>query len=249
MQSRLIRSSIFLLCTLWLGALPSHATEYRLQLASIDESLFLRYVDMHGAPFKFEQHTLPRLLDLFNRPQEAKSLVLSDYELQPVSVPQAAGAAWEVVKTASGYSPPWTTASWEGTPGKVVVLRLRSLQRSWQGLTQVAIRTDGALRRLPVQSVPLFGRTDKLAVPAMGNPYIQNTLERGTFLERVAPLAASHTGLSLFVGRNHDSQFPDSVYFLIRQPETTQTYTVVFGWENRERFERDGGNTGGPALN
>jgi hypothetical protein len=106
-------------------------------------------------------------------------------------------------------------------------------------LTAVAVNTNGVLKRLPVYDVPLFN-TRKLLAPALSSVYIDHAFERGTFGTWVAQRAVSLDGLSVIIGRNHDPQYPDRLYLVVRMPSEARTYKVVLGWKDREEFRQDG---------
>lgn len=217
------------------GAVP-----YKLQVVNLEEKLFFRYVDTQGAPLHAERHVLPRLeaeLDQANFPIAA---IISGYEL--ASVNPTAGEAFDSVGlhvTLPQRQNPWLVASWQGSAGKSVVLKLSSYQASYQELVALAVNTDGVLRRLPIQGVPLFGKQRPL-VPDLSSTYLAHALERGTFGALVARYATPLDGLSVVVGRHHDPQYPDTVYFQVQMPPQTKTYKAVLAWKNRDILEKDG---------
>jgi hypothetical protein len=228
------------------------AAEYRLQVASIDETVFLRYVERQEGLFRAEKHILPRLEEVLNDLKQSQGLLFSDRKVQPLDPERVAQGQVEPVEvhiTFPKRGNPWMTATWEGTPGKVAAFRVSGYQVNWQELTDVAVNTDGVLRRLPVQSIPLFGR-HKLLAPAAAASYIDHALQRGTFGAWVTQHAVSHGGLSVIVGRNHDATYPDTVYLMVRMPPEPKTYKVVLAWKNREVFEHgDFGDNVGPRDN
>lgn len=212
------------------------AMEYQLRVASVEEKLFLRYVQTQGRPFQAEQHILPQLEAALERGTLSVQVLLPDREPQlqrPLSAALMQGGPTVVRTTSAQAGAPWITVVWEGTPGQTAIFRISSPLVHYQGLTQVAVNTDGVLRRLPVQGVPLFGRR-KLLAPALSDNYIAYARERGTFEAWVAQHAVSHNGLSVVVGLSPDQQFPDAVYLLVQMPPEAKTYKVVMAWRDRD---------------
>lgn len=223
---------------LLVAAYAARAEAYRLQVASIEDKLFLRYVENQGQPFHVEQHILPRLEAMLDQGSWSTRSLLPDREPRPVSLGTAAPGQ-TVPRIVASTSPtpgqPWSTVTWEGQPGQTMVFQLSSPLIHYQELVTVAVDTDGVLRRLPVYGVPLVGR-GQLPAPSLSNTYIATQLERGTFTAWVAQHAASFDGLSIVVGRNHDQKFPDTVYVVLQMPPNATTYKVVMGWRDREEL-------------
>jgi hypothetical protein len=161
--------------------------------------------------------------------------------VEAVTPSAAAGQFEPVVLSVTEPQPsnPWMVASWEGTPGKTVLLQISGFQASYQELIALAVNTNGVLRRLPVHGVPLFG-SKRLLAPALPSTYLDNALQHGTFADLAARYATPREGLSVMVGRYHDPQYPDTVYLLVQMPPEAKTYKVVLAWKNRESLEKDG---------
>jgi len=124
------------------------------------------------------------------------------------------------------------------------VLEIRSQQVHYQELREVAVDSNGILRRLPVTGVPLFGSRQQL-VPDFASTYIDYKLERGTFAASMARYATSFDGLSIIVGRNANLYFPDTIYLLVQMPPQEKTYKVVLAWKDRETLQKGDGKNGG----
>jgi hypothetical protein len=219
----------------------SSAAEYGLQIAHIEEKLFFRYVETRGAPLRAEQHVLPQLQEALDRARLSPHVLVPGREVRLLDYPPAIAGqrdATVVRMDAPRRENPWTSVSWEGTPGKTAVFQIRSDQSHYQELMDIAVRTNGVLQRLPVSGVPLFG-AQKLLAPALSATYLDYTFERGTFETLVARHAVSLDGLSVMVGRNANLHFPDSVYLVVRMPQTAKTYQVVLAWRDREELRKD----------
>jgi hypothetical protein len=222
-------------------AQTSDAAQYRLQVANLEEMLFFRYVETQGAPLRAERHVLPRLEAELDRTGFPVRAILSDYTVQPVAPMATVVGQFEPVVlsvTSPQHSNPWMVASWEGLPGKTVLLQLSGYQANYQELVAVAVNTNGVLRRLPVQGIPLFG-SRKLLAPAVSSNYLDHALERGAFGSLASKHATSLDGLSVVVGRNHDPQYPDTVYLLVQMPPGAKTYKIALAWKNRDELEND----------
>lgn len=217
------------------GAVP-----YQLQVANLEEKLFFRYVDTQGAPLHAARHVLPRLEAELDQAAFPIAAILSGYQLDPVT-PTADDPFDAVVLqvTPPQRSNPWLVASWQGSAGKTVVLKLSSYQANYQELVALAVNTDGVLRRLPIQGVSLFG-SKRLLVPDLSSTYLAYALERGTFGALVTRYATPLNGLSVVVGRNDDPQYPDTVYFQVRMPPQAKIYKAVLAWKNRDILEKGG---------
>jgi hypothetical protein len=227
------------------------AAEYRLQVASIENKLFHRYVNTQGTPFLTYLHTLPRLGEALDNGTFSTQWLLFDREPRLMQAARAVpGQTGPRVLASTPPRPgqPWMTVTWEGVPGQTVMFRLSSLLVHYQELMEVAVYTEGALRRLPVYGVPLFGNT-QVPVPTLSDTYIATAIERGTFAAWVAEHAVAHDGLSVVVGRSHDQKFPDAVYLLVQMPAAARTYQVVLAWRDREDLHKGHNLDGGDFNN
>jgi hypothetical protein len=217
------------------------ATEYQLQVASVEEKLFHRYVETQGAPFRTYLHILPRLAEALDRGTLPSSVLLPEREprLVQTGAKVPGHTTPRVVDlTAARRDQSWNTVAWEGSPGQTVLFRVSSLLVHYQELMEIAVDTDGVLRRLPVYGVPILWEAQLLA-PTLSDTYIATALERGTWPAWVAKHAVSQNGLAVVVGRNHDLKFPDAVYLMVQMPPEAKTYKVVLAWRDREDLRKD----------
>jgi hypothetical protein len=224
----------------------SSATEYGLQIAHLEEKLFLRYVETRGAPLRAAQHELPQLQEALDRARLSPQVLVPGREVRLLDYPPATAGqrdATMVRLDAPRRENPWTSVVWEGPPGKTAVFQIHSNMSHYQELIDIAVSTDGVLRRLPVSGVPLF-RPQPLPAPALSATYLSYALERGTFETLVARHAAPLDGLSIVVGRNANLHFPDSVYLVVHMPQEAKTYQVVLAWKDREELRKDNNDTG-----
>jgi hypothetical protein len=222
----------------WLGAATVvNAAEYQLRLAHIEASLFLRYVETQGHPFRAERHVLPKLNDSLEQATFSTHLLIPDRYAQAIRAPNLAFPQ-EIGVTAPRREEPWATVQWKGTPGQSIVFRITGRRVHYQALTALALQTHQMLRRLPVHRVPLFG-SPKLLAPSMSSTYIDYRLERGTFTPVVTKHATAFEGLSVIVGRNDDLRYPDSVYLHVHMPPEPKQYTIVLAWKDRDALRKD----------
>jgi hypothetical protein len=227
------------------------ATPYQLQIAHVEEKLFLRYVETGGNLFHVARHVLPRLQEALDQATLSSAALLPDRNVQPIIPAKDRSGRLEAVTarlTPPQPSNPWMVVAWEGTPGKTVVFQVSSQQVHYQELIEVAVDIDGVLQRLPVSGVPLFGRR-QVAVPAFASTYIMYTLERGLLVTKMAQYAESFDGLSVLIGRNHNLYYPDFVYLMVQMPAEAKTYKVVLAWRDRETLRDGHGNDSGAFGN
>lgn len=226
---------------------PLHAETYQLQLAHVEEKLFFRYVDTQGTPLRAERHILPELEAALDQGMLSALHLLPDRPVETVAPARDRSGRVEPVHlrvTPPQPRNPWEVVAWEGSPGNIAVLEIRSQQVHYQELREVAVDTNGVLRRLPVTGVPLFGSRQQL-IPDFASTYIDYKLERGTFAACMAHYATSFDGLSIIVGRNANLYFPDTIYLLVHMPPQAKTYKVVLAWKDRETLQRGDGKDGG----
>jgi hypothetical protein len=231
-----------------LGAVGSlHAATYQIQIAHVEEKLFFRYVDTQGSPLRAERHILPELEAALDQGELSAQVVLPDREIQAIDPTRDDSGQLEPVSlsvTPPQHRNPWKVVTWEGTPGHLALLQISSQQVHYQELREVAVDTDGTLRRLPVTGVPLLGKRQQLA-PDFASTYLAYTLDRGSFVTKMAQYAASFDGISIVVGRNSNLYYPDTIYLLVRMPPQAKTYKVVLAWRDRETLRDGDGRDGG----
>jgi hypothetical protein len=226
---------------------PLYAETYQIQVAHVEEKLFFRYVETQGTPLQAEHHILPELETALDEGTLSALHLLPERSVEVVTPARDKSGRVEPVRlkvTLPQSRNPWEVVTWEGTPGNVAVLEIRSQQVHYQELREIAVDTNGILRRLPVTGVPLFGSPQQL-VPDFAATYVDYKLERGTFAACMAHYAASFDGLSIIVGRNSNLYFPDTIYLLVQMPPQEKTYKVVLAWKDRETLQKGDGKDGG----
>jgi hypothetical protein len=106
------------------------AAQYQVQIANLDEKIFLRHVDTQGTPFQIERHVLPELEMALTHTAHLRYLLLSDYEVQ--FLPTALATAGQVASLTTvqvlptWQDTPWMTIHGESIPEHTAVFRLRS---------------------------------------------------------------------------------------------------------------------------
>jgi hypothetical protein len=237
------------LVAVWLlGTVGSlQAATYQIQIAHVEEKLFFRYVNTQGSPLRAERHILPELEAALDQGELSAQVVLPDRQIQAIDPERDESGQLEPVSlsvTPPQPRNPWKIVTWEGTPGHFALLQISSQQVHYQELREVAVDTDGTLRRLPVTGIPLFGKRQQFA-PDFASTYLTYTLDQGSFVTKMAQYAASLDGLSIVVGRNSNLYYPDTIYLLVRMPLQAKTYKVVLAWRDRETLRDGDGMDGG----
>ncbi len=98
----------------------------------------------------------------------------------------------------------------------------------------MAVRGDGVLTRYPVRGIPA-SPLRRLQVPATAANYLVHAMQSGTFAGWVERRAMSYDGLSVIVGRHHNAQESDTVYLVVRMPQTGRAHKVILGWKTVKR--------------
>ena len=218
----------------WLAAVlfcwpgMSDAAPYQLQVASVPERVFRYFV---------EGRTLPRI-EAFLDTRRSKFVLFRDRQPQPVELMAAGQSTPSPVNVAlPKRNEPWGVTTWDGEAGQLAVFRVRGKQSNYQKLRRVAVQMGGVLTRFPVRGVPA-SRLQPMQVPATAASYLAHALESGAFAAWVERRAASYNGLSVIVGRHHNAQESDTVYLVVRMPQTGRAYKVILGWKT---LKREGG--------
>ena len=209
---------------LWWPGIPQAAT-YQLQVASVPERIFMYFA---------EGRTLPRAETFFDDTRRSKYVLFRDRQpqlLEPMTPDQA---PMPVSVTRPKPNNPWGATTWNGEAEQLAVFRIRGIQSDHQKLRRVAVQTDGVLTRFPVRGIPA-SQSQPMPVPATAASYLVRTLENGTFAAWAERRAVSYDGLSVIVGRHHNTQESDTVYLVVRMPQAGQSYKIVLGWEDLER--------------
>ena len=204
----------------------SVAATYQFQVASVPEHVFRYFV---------KDRILPGMEAYLDDTKRSKFVVFRD---RPPQLVESMGADQSAPSSVNIRLPkpeePWGAASWEGDTGQLVVFRIRGSHSSYQRLRRVALQADGVLTRLPVHGIPP-SRPRGLQVPATSELHLAHAIRSGTFAEWVERHAASYDGLSVVVGRHPNVEQSDTVYLVVRTPETGRAYKVVLGWEDMEQ--------------
>ena len=210
---------------LWWPGIP-HAATYQLQVASVPERVFMYFV---------EGHTLPRAEVFFDDKRRSKFVLFRDRRPQPLELTGPdQPVAFPVNVMLPKRNDPWGATTWDGEAGQVAVFRVRGKQSDYQKLKRVAVLMDGVLTRLPVRRIPA-SQAQPMQVPATAAGYLVHALESGAFAAWAERRAASYDGLSVIVGRHHNAQHSDTVYLVVRMPQTGRSYKVILGWKTVKR--------------
>ena len=213
---------------LWWPGIPE-AAMYQLQVASVPERVFMYFV---------EGRALPRAEAFFDDTGRSKFVLFRDRQpqlLEPMAPDRSAPLPVNV--TLPKPNNPWGVTTWDGEAGQLAVFRIRGIQSDHQKLRRVAVQTDGVLTRFPVRGIPA-SQSQRLQVPATASNYLVHVMQSGTFPAWVERRAVSYDGLSVIVGRHHNAQESDTVYLVVRMPQTGRSYKVILGWKN---VKREGG--------
>ena len=209
---------------LWWPGMPEAAT-YELQVASVPERVFMHFV---------EDRTLPRI-EAYLDTRRSRFVLFRDRQPKVMALAGTGRSAPFAVNVAlPKRNDPWGATTWDGETGQLAVFRIRGIQSDHQKLRRVAVETDGALTRFPVRGIPV-SQSQRMQVPAAAASYLTHALESGTFTAWVERRAVSYDGLSVIVGRHHNAQESDTVYLVVRMPETGRVYKVILGWKTVKR--------------
>lgn len=212
---------------LWWPGTPEAAT-YQLQVASVPERVFMYFV---------KGRVLPRAEAFFDDTRRSRFVLFRDRQPQLLE-PMAPGQTPLPVNVRLPKpNNPWGVTTWDGEAGRLAVFRIRGIQSDHQKLRRVAVLTDGVLTRYPVRSIPA-SQSRPVQVPAAAASYLVHALESGTFAAWAERRAVSYDGLSVIVGRHHNAQQSDTVYLVVRMPQTGRSYKVILGWKT---VKREGG--------
>ena len=208
---------------LWWPGIPEAAT-YQLQVASVPERVFMYFV---------EGRTLPRAEAFFDDVKRSRFVLLRDRQPQLL---KTTGASGSLTLPAAVKSPkpdaPWGAMTWDGEADQLAVFRIRGIQSDHQKLRRVAVEREGVFTRIPLRGAPESGSQPVLD---KSTAYLARALENNTFQAWVEQRAESHQGLSVVVGRHHNQQESDTVYLVIRMPQTDRAFKVMLGWKTVKR--------------
>jgi hypothetical protein len=219
----------------WLAAVllcwpvMSDAATYQLQVASMPERVFMYFV---------EDRTLPRIEAYLDNTRRSKFVLFRDRQPRPLELTgPGQSVPFPVNVTLPKRNDPWGVTTWDGEAGQLAVFRVRGKQSNYQKLRRVAVQMGGVLTRFPVRGVPA-SRLQPMQVPATAASYLTHALESGAFAAWAERRAATYNGLSVIVGRHHNAQESDTVYLVVRMPQTGRAYKVILGWKT---LKREGG--------
>ena len=200
----------------------SVAATYQLQVASVPEHVFMYFV---------RGNTLPGIEDYLDDTRRSKFVLFHDRS--PQMIEPTAGhvlpPAPDSVRP-SKANHPWAVTTWEGEAGQLVVFRIRGNPNNHQKLRRVAVHTNDVLTRFPVRGIPASG-SRRMQTPSAPASVLAHALRNGTFAGWVERHAEAYDGLSVIIGRDHGQQL-DTVYLVVRIPQTGREYKVVLGWED-----------------
>lgn len=209
----------------WWPGIPEAAT-YQLRVASIPDRVFMYFV---------EGRTLPRAEAFLDDSRRSRFVLIRDRQPQLLRATlPGRSVPLPVTVMLPERNNPWGATIWDGAAGQLAVFRVRGIQSDYQKLRRVAVQMDGNLVRLPLPGDP-GSRSRPMPVPAKAAGYLTRALENGSFGAWVERHAVSHQGLSVVVGRHHNPQESDTVYLVIRMPQTERTYKVLLGWKTVRR--------------
>ena len=210
---------------LWWPGIPEAAT-YQLQVASVPERVFMYFV---------EGPTLPRAEVFLNDTRHSKFVLFRDRQPKLLNT-MVSDQSMPLPDTINlpRRNDPWGVTTWDGESGQLAVFRVRGIQSDHQKLMRVAVERDGVLTRLSMRGSAGF-RSQRVPVPETAAGYLTRALENSTFAAWVEQRAVSYQGLSVIVGRHHNQRESDTVYLVIRLPQTDRGFKVILGWKTVKR--------------
>lgn len=216
---------------LWLAAFllccqgQADAATYQLQVASVSERVFMHFA---------KGQTLPRIEAYLDTPRST-FVLLRDRQPQALElVGPGTEAPFLVNVAASKRKDPWGVTTWDAEVGQLAVFRIRGKQSDHQKLRRVAVYTNGAMTRFSVAAVPA-SQSQRIPVPAVAAAFLTHALHSDAFIAWAERRAVSYNGLSVIVGKHHDTQESDTVYLVVRLPESGRAYKVILGWKTVKR--------------
>jgi hypothetical protein len=230
MNARTLVGGMFVL--LWLTALPTWATEYRLQITNIDDRIFSSY-EGTGNSFWGQKELMGRLEARLDQQQFSPTAILPGHHVELLEDPGYGGTTPTSVSLlpATGHQA-WSTYVFDANPGDTVAFVVRTDMFAWQQAEDVAADANGTLRRLSTGGPGLLGGSRE--VPQVSLAFLANAVDRGTFPEWLAQHAKAVDGMSFVVGQGDNPQYdPDRVYIALKLPPEPHTFKVVIGWQDR----------------
>jgi hypothetical protein len=235
MNARTLVGGMFAL--LWLTALPAWATEYRLQVANIDDQVFSSY-EGKGNSFWSQKEPMGRLDARLDNDHFSNAAILPGHHVDLLEDPAYGGTTpTHVSLLPATRDQDWSTYVFDANPGDTVAFVVRTDMDGWQTAMDVAADAHGTLRRLSIGGPGLFGGARE--VPQVAQDFLANAVDRGTFPQWVAQHATAVDGMSFVVGQGNDLNYPDRVYVLLKLPPEPHTFQAVVGWKDHKGDRMD----------
>ena len=236
-------------------ARPTHAVEYRLQVANLYVDSFVHYFDSPVGTGSGElvMDRLGRALDTGKIPAGA---LLADRPFRYGW--EAVAGSFRAVKVIAEIKPAeggrrWDDVVWQGDPG----------ERSVWVVAPTTTRTQEVIH-VALQGVPLGGGESSalryyLPYRVTGSPTPQAAVtyplaflrfyeERGPVLwdRYLSRSTALGQGIAAVVGENSNPSFADWVYIVVEHPPQPTSFKAVVGWDRRRSADRS--NLESPAV-
>jgi hypothetical protein len=231
MKARTLVGGMFAL--LWLMALPAWATEYRLQVANIDNQVFSSY-EGKASSWTSMKEPMGRLEARLDNNQFSRAAILPGHHVELLEDPAYGGTTPTKVSLlpATRYQD-WSTYVFDANPGDTVTFVVRTDMDAWQQVENVAADDNGTMRRLSIGGPGIFGGSRE--VPQVAQDFLANAADRGTFPQWVAQHAKAVDGMSFVVGQGDDPYYnADRVYITLKLPAEPHTFQAVIGWHNND---------------
>jgi hypothetical protein len=218
---------------LWLTALPAWATEYRLQVANIDDRTFSSY-EGKAASWASMKEPMGQLEARLDDNQFSRAAVLPGHHVELLGDPAYGGTTpTKVSLLPATRHQDWSTYVFDANPGDTVTFVVRTDMVAWQQAVDVAADANGALRRLSIGGPGIFGGSRE--VPQVTEEFLANAVDRGTFPQWVAQHAKAVDGMSFVVGQGDNPEYDqDRVYITLKLPPQPHTFQTVIGWQDRQ---------------
>ncbi len=226
----------FALLVLSLLPLPLEATEYRLRVASVQESAYFYFAETDGAhpdsPF-----SLNRLKSALNSGEVAPAVFVSSRDLVPATAGTARSFDAVVVRPAGELRQEgqWQEVRWEGKPGERAVWVVQGQGVHFQEVVGVGLTVAEArqFRHFIPQGASLA------AAPLRATRFPETLIDfwdgrSGLWQRWLGRHVDLREGLAAVVGQNRNPVFADSVFLVIQLAPTPTTYDVVIAWRNRK---------------
>src|SRR5882724_9230142 len=230
MKARTLVGGMFAL--LWLTALPAWATEYRLQVANIDDQTFSSY-EGKAPSWTSMKEPMGRLEARLDNNQFSNAAILPGHHVELLEDPAYGGTTpTRVSLLPATRHQDWSTYVFDANPGDTVAFVVRTDMVAWQQAVDVAADANGTLRRLSIGGPGIFGGSRE--VPQAAQEFLANAVDRGTFPQWMRQHAKAVDGMSFVVGQGVNPQYdPDQVYIVLKLPAQPHTFQTVIGWQDR----------------